>query len=154
MSFNATWTVSGTKIDDASKALTTSIKNVTSGRALKKYEIRLNQNFKENIRKQMRLSGLTGMNFDESFFLQITNEGVNFINTDPLTTQKYEYGYYLGANDINTEYYEELIIETTPRYFIRPAIEDTLDEIGQLMIEETNKEYMQNRRQTNGDDVY
>lgn len=154
MSFDAKWTVSGTKLDDASDALTTSIKNITNGQALKRYESRLNQSFKENIRKQMRLSGLDGMDFDEVFFLQISNGNINFINTDPLITQRYEYGYYLGSKDTNEEYYEEFMIETSPRYFIRPAIQETMQEIGQLMIQETNQEYMNNRRQVNGDDVY
>lgn len=154
MSFNATWKVSGTKLDDAADALSTSVKNVTNGQALKKYESRLNQSFKENIRKQMRMSGLDGMDFDDVFFLQISNSNINFINTDPLITQRYEYGYYLGSKDTNEEYYEEFMVETSPRYFIRPAMEETLNEIGQLMIKETNETYMKNRRQTNGDDVY
>ena len=53
----------------------------------------------------------------------------------------------------SNEYYEEYMIQTSPRYFIRPAIQETLDEIGQLMIQETNDEYMKNRRQSNGDDI-
>lgn len=154
MSFNASWKVSGTKLDDAANALTTSVKNVTNGKALKKYESRLNQNFKENIRKQMRLSGIDGMNFDEVFFLRISGKNIDFVNTDPLVTQRYEYGYYLGSKDTNEEYYEEFMVETSPRYFIRPAIQETMQEIGQLMIQEANNEYMNNRRQVNGDDVY
>ena len=154
MSFNVKWTVSGTKFDDAAKALTTSINNITNGESLKKYENHLNQNFKENIRKEMRLSGLDGMDFDEVFFLKINNGSINFVNTDPLITQRYEYGYYLGSKDTNEEYYEEYMIETSPRYFIRPAIEETMQEISQLMIQEANQEYMKNRHQSNGDDIY
>ena len=154
MSFNANWKVSGTKLDDAADALTTSVKNVTNGKALKRYESHLNQSLKENIRKQMRLSGIDGMNFDEVFFLKINGQSINFVNTDPLVTQRYEYGYYLGSKDTNEEYYEEFMVETSPRYFIRPAIQETMQEIGQLMIQEANNEYMNNRRQVNGDDVY
>ena len=154
MSFDANWKVSGTKLDDAASALTTSVKNVTNGKALKRYESHLNQSLKENIRKQMRLSGIDGMNFDEVFFLKINGQSINFVNTDPLVTQRYEYGYYLGSKDTNEEYYEEFMVETSPRYFIRPAIQETMQEIGQLMIQEANNEYMNNRRQVNGDDVY
>ena len=53
----------------------------------------------------------------------------------------------------NEEYYEEYMIQTSPRYFIRPSIQQSLNEIGQLMIKEVNDEYMKNRRQSNGDDI-
>jgi hypothetical protein len=76
-----------------------------------------------------------------------------FVNTAPLVTQRYEYGYYLGSNDTNEEYYEEYMIQTSPRYFIRPAIQESLNEVGQLIIHEINEEYMNNRRQINGDDI-
>ena len=45
------------------------------------------------------------------------------------------------------------MIQTSPRYFIRPAIQESMNEIAQLMIQEANKEYMNNRRQSNGDDI-
>jgi hypothetical protein len=153
MSFNTKWTVSGTKLEDSANALTKSVQSITNGKALKKYENRLNNSFKENIRKYAKLSGVEADNFDEAFSLTISNGNVTFVNTDPLVTQRYEYGYYLGSNDTNEEYYEEYMIQTSPRYFIRPAIQDSMNEIGQLMIQEANKEYMQNRRQVNGDDI-
>lgn len=46
------------------------------------------------------------------------------------------------------------MIETSPRYFIRPAIQQTMQDVGQLMAKEANQTYMRNRRQSNGDDVY
>lgn len=153
MSFDAKWTVSGTKLEDSADALTKSVQSITNGKALKKYENRLNNSFKENIRKYSRLSGMEADTFDEAFSLKITNGTITFVNTDPLVTQRYEYGYYLGSKDTNEEYYEEYMIQTSPRYFIRPAIQDSMNEIGQLMIQEANKEYMQNRRQVNGDDI-
>ena len=45
------------------------------------------------------------------------------------------------------------MIQTSPRYFIRPSIQQSLNEVGQLMIKEVNDEYMKNRRQSNGDDI-
>ena len=51
------------------------------------------------------------------------------------------------------EYYEEYMIQTSPRYFIRPAIQESMNEIGKLIIQEANNEYMKNRHQTDGDDI-
>ena len=153
MSKRASWTVSGTRLEDSANALTKAVQAVTSTKSLKKYENRLNKNFQQNIRNNLRRSGLDADNFDDVFFLKIANGCVNFVNTDPLVTQRYEYGYYNGTNDTNEEYYEEYMIQTSPRYIIRPAIQESLNEIGQLMVNETTNEYMKNRRQSNGDDI-
>ena len=45
------------------------------------------------------------------------------------------------------------MIQTSPRYFIRPAIQESMNEVKQLITQEMNKEYMYNRRQVNGDDI-
>ena len=153
MSYQAKWTVSGTKLDDSADALKKAVQSVSSTKNLKKYENRLNKSFQDNIRTNLRRSGVEADNFDDVFFMRIANGQISFINTAPLVTQRYEYGYYNGSNDTNEEYYEEYMIQTSPRYFIRPAIQETLNEIGQLMIQETNDEYMKNRRQSNGDDI-
>lgn len=153
MSYRAKWSVSGTKLEDSAAALTKAVQSVSSTKNLKKYESRLNKSFQENIRTNLRRSGIEADNFDDVFFMRISNGSISFVNTAPLVTQRYEYGYYNGSNDTNEEYYEEYMIQTSPRYFIRPAIQETLDEIGQLMIQETNDEYMKNRRQSNGDDI-
>lgn len=153
MSYRAKWSVSGTKLKDSAAALTKAVQSVSSTKNLKKYESRLNKSFQENIRTNLRRSGIEADNFDDVFFMRISNGNISFVNTAPLVTQRYEYGYYNGSNDTNEEYYEEYMIQTSPRYFIRPAIQETLDEIGQLMIQETNDEYMKNRRQSNGDDI-
>lgn len=153
MTFNAKWTVSGTTFDNAANALSKSAQSITSGKALKKYENRLNKNFKENIRANLRRSGLEADKFDDVFFLKISNGNISFVNTAPLVTQRYEYGYYLGSNDTNEEYYEEYMIQTSPRYFIRPAIQESMNEVKQLITQEMNKEYMYNRRQVSGDDI-
>ena len=153
MNYNASWSVSGTKLEDSAVALTQAINSVTSTKALKKYESKLNKNFQENIRTNLRRSGLEADNFDDVFFLRISNGNINFLNTEPLITQRYEYGYYNGTNDTNEEYYEEYMIQTSPRYFIRPAIQESMNEIGQLIIQEVTNEYMNNRRETNGDDI-
>ena len=153
MSYEATWTISGTKPEDSAIALQKAVGSITSTKALKKYEGKLNKSFQENIRANLRRSGLEADNFDDVFFLKISSGKISFVNTAPLVTQRYEYGYYNGSNDTNEEYYEEYMIQTSPRYFIRPAIQESMNEIGQLIIQEANKEYMNNRRQTNGDDI-
>lgn len=153
MSYNASWQVSGTKLEDSATALTKAVNAITSTKALKKYESKLNKSFQENIRANLRRSGLEADNFDDVFFLKISSGKISFINTDPLVTQRYEYGYYNGSNDTNEEYYEEYMIQTSPRYFIRPAIQESMNEIGRLIIQEANNEYMKNRRQIDGDDI-
>lgn len=153
MNYQAKWSVSGTKLEDSAAALSKAVQSVSSTKNLKKYESRLNKSFQENIRTNLRRSGIEADNFDDVFFMKISNGNISFVNTAPLVTQRYEYGYYNGSNDTNEEYYEEYMIQTSPRYFIRPAIQETLDEIGQLMIQETNNEYMKSRRQSNGDDI-
>lgn len=153
MSYRASWTVSGTKPDDSAEALTKAVQSVVNTKNLKKHESKLNHNFQENIRNNLRRSGADADNFDNVFFLKIANGNISFVNTEPLITQRYEYGYYDGSNDTNEEYYEEYMIQTSPRYFIRPSIQESLNEIGQLMIKEVNDEYMKNRRQSNGDDI-
>lgn len=154
MSYQAKWTVSGTTLDNSANALSKSIQSITNTNKLKKYENRLNKSFQENIRTNLRRSGMESDNFDDVFSVRINNGNISFINTEPLITQRYEYGYYNGSNDTNEEYYEDYMIQTSPRYFIRPAIQETLDEIGQLIVQEVNEEYMKNARQSNGDDVY
>ena len=153
MNYYTSWQVSGTKIDDSAQALTQAVKSVTSTKKLKQYESRLNKNFQENIRANLRRAGMDADNFDDVFFLEISSGQIHFVNTEPLVTQRYEYGYYHGSKDTNEEYYEEYMIETSPRYFIRPAIQESMNEIGQLIIQEVTNEYMNNRRETNGDDI-
>ena len=112
----------------------------------------MNEKFKEHMQANMRQAGIGDKNFDELFYLTISHGNIIFTNTEPLITQRYEYGY---NNDNDDEYYDEgYMIETSPRYFIRPAIQQTMQDVGNLMIQEANKEYMRNRRQSNGDDIY
>ncbi len=90
-------------------------------------------------------SGIEADNFADVFFAQIKNGSINFVNTAPLVTQRYEYGYYDGSKDTNEEYYEEYMVQTSPKYFIRPAIQETLNDIGNIILEEAKKEYLNNR---------
>ena len=41
MSYNASWQVSGTKLEDSATALTKAVNSITSTKALKKYESKL-----------------------------------------------------------------------------------------------------------------
>ena len=145
MSFEANWDISGTKFENSSNAFIKSAKKVTSKNALKKYEGKLNQTFKENISKYIYQSGIAGENFSDVFSLVISNNSIQFVNTAPLITQRYEYGYYDGSKDTNEEYYEEYMIQTAPRYFIRPAIQDTMNDVSRIMLEEAKREYINNR---------
>lgn len=153
MSFKAKWSVSGTTIENSVDALTKSVAQITDGNALKKYEAHLNKSLRENIQNNMRRAGIGDKNFDEAFLLRIANGSIIFTNTSPLITQRYEYGYY-DNNKNDDEYYDEAyMVETSPRYFIRPAIQETLQEVGNLINQELKNQYLQYRRQTNGDDI-
>lgn len=144
MSFDATWSTSGVNFDSAANAFIKSAQKATTN--LKKYESTLNKKFKEHIATNMHRTGMEADNFSDVFSLQIDKNQINFVNTQPLVTQRYEYGYYDGSNDTNEEYYEEYMIQTSPRYFIRPAIEESLNDIGQVMLEEAKKSYIHDRK--------
>ena len=139
MSFEAKWEMSGTSLDKAGVNFVNSSTKAISN--IKKHENKLNQLFKEHIDANMQRVGMNADNFSDVFSLQIDSNSISFINTEPLVTRRYEYGYYNGSNDTNEEYYEEYMIETSPRYFIRPAIQESLNDIGQFLLEEAKREY-------------
>lgn len=143
MTYKASWTISGTKLDDSAEALKRATNAALNTSNLKKYENELNQHFQDNIKNNLRRSGLNVDKFDNIFFLSIDDDIV-FTNTNPLITHKYEYGYYNNNDDT---------IQTSPKYFIRPSIQESMNEIGNLIIQKTNQEYMNNRRQTYGNDI-
>lgn len=150
MNIDANWTVSGVGFDDASNAFIHSAEQATS--KLKQYETILNKNFKEHISDNLRRSGMDSDSFADVFSLHISDNSINFINTEPLVTQRYEYGYYDEETyNANEEYYEEYMIQTSPRYFIRPAIQESLQDIGQIMLEEAKKEYMATRKEVSNE---
>ena len=151
MSYQASWSFSGTTIDDSKNALIKVSERVNDINTIKKYENQLNEKFQQHIQTHLRRSGLDSNSFDNTFFFKISNNHINFVNTQPLVTNRYEYGYY---DSDNVEEDEAYIMETSPRYFIRPAIQDTLNDISHIITEEANKAYMENRRQTYGDEVY
>ena len=142
MSFQANWEMSGTDINTAGKAFTKSAQS--SIRNLKKHEDKLNKIFKENIYSNMIRVGIDADNFADVFELKINNGEISFVNTAPLITQRYEYGYYNGSNDTTEEYYEEYMIQTSPKYFIRPSIQETLNDVGKLILNEAKQEYSNN----------
>lgn len=141
MNFQANWQISGASFDSSANAFIKSAQYATNSKNLKKHEALLNKTFKENINRYITLSGVEGDNLSDAFSLHINSQGINFVNTEPLITQRYEYGYYEGSNDTNEEYYEEYMIQTSPKYYIRPAIRDTLNDIGRIMLEDAKKEY-------------
>lgn len=146
MTINAQWDIKGARFENSSQAFIKSAQVASNPNNLKKYQSALNKNFKQYLQDNMRRSGIEADNLADVFELQINSNSINFINTEPLITQRYEYGYYNGPNDTNEEYYEEYMIQTSPRYFIRPAIQESLNDIGRTMLEEAKREYNHNRR--------
>lgn len=140
MTFYANWQISGTNFDSSIDAFIKSSEYAISSKNLKRHESRINKSFKEHIERYARISGMEADNISNVFNVKIDNN-INFVNTEPLVTQRYEYGYYDGTNDTNEEYYEEYMIQTSPKYFIRPAIQHTLNDIGRIIIEDAKREY-------------
>lgn len=140
MSIDANWQISGVNFDSSANAFIKSAQYATNTSNLKRHESYLNSVFKENINTNIRRAGIEADNISDAFSLTI-DSGINFINTEPLVTQRYEYGYYDGSKNTDEEYYEEYMIQTSPRYYIRPAIQETLTQIGQVMLEDAKKEY-------------
>ena len=140
MSFEATWDISGTDINDASLAF---IKSARKGMKLKPYQTKINKLFQQHISENLLRAGMEADNFDDVFFARVNNGDIEFINTAPLITQRYEYGYYDDSNT-DEEYYEAYMVQTSPRYFIRPAISETLNDIGYIMLNEAKKDYIRN----------
>lgn len=116
---------------------------------LKIHQGELNQIFQNNIHKHSTRAGIN-LDLSETFHVVISNGNISFIDTEPLITQRYEYGYYsLDENDIDDEY--DYFI-TGPRYFIRPAINETLQTVGNFLLNDAKKSY--NNTQTNERDNY
>lgn len=149
MTFEANWVISGSSIESSSNAFMNAVNQIKDGKVLKKYENQLNQHFKQYVRENLRRSGLEDKNFENSLFLSISGGKITFTNSNPIITERYEYG-YSDFDDNNEDF--GYAFETSPRYFIRPAVEQSLNEIGNLLIEEANKEYM-NRRSIIGDEI-
>lgn len=143
MSYEARWDISGVNIDTASKAFVQSASRAISN--LQNHEAEISRLFQYYINENAMKSGIEADNFGDVFAAHIHQGAINFINTDPLVTQRYEFGYYEGSKDTNEEYYEEYMIQTSPRYFIRPAIQETLNDVGNILLEEAKKEYIRNR---------
>lgn len=149
MSFEAKWTISGSSFDDSSQAFIDAVNEVGDGKILKKYEKQLNKNFQEYLRENLRRAGLEDLNLEQSLFLSIVNGKIVYSNTNPIVTERYEYGFVdIDLDDDDLGYY----FESAPRYFIRPAIDQSLNEIGNLLLDEANRIYM-NRRSLTGDEI-
>lgn len=149
MTIDAKWNISGIKFENSANAFITSAKIATNTSTLKKYQNTLDKNFKQYIQENMFRAGMDADNLYEVFSVKVNGNGINFVNTEPLITQRYEYGYYgedpKDKNSNEDEYYEEYIIQTSPKYFIRPSIQQSLNDVGHIMLEEAKKEYINNR---------
>lgn len=153
MTINANWEISGIKFENSINAFVKSGEHAVQPQVLKKYQPQLNKQFKQYIQDNTIKSGIDADNFGDIFSLVISNNGVNFINTEPLITQRYEYGYYEddtvkdNNHNNNEEFFEEYMIQTSPKYFIRPSIQQSLNDIGNMMLNEAKKDYTNNRGQ-------
>ena len=113
MTIDANWKISGIKFENSANAFVTSAQIATSTSTLKKHQNTLNKNFKQYIQDNMLRAGMDADNLHDVFSMEINGNGINFINTEPLITQRYEYGYYeeypKDKNNNEDEYYEEYI---------------------------------------------
>ena len=94
MTIDAKLNISVIKFENSANAFITSAKIATNTSTLKKYQNTLDKNFKQYIQENMFRAGMDADNLYEVFSVKVNGNGINFVNTEPLITQRYEYGYH------------------------------------------------------------
>ena len=152
MSFQANWDIKGMSFQKSANAFIRSGKVAVQPQNLKKHQSKLNKQFKQHIQDNMLRSGMNDDNLQDVFSLTINENNINFVNTEPLITQRYEYGYYEDDtvkdtnHNSNDEFVDdEYIIQTSPKYFIRPSIQESLKDVGDALLNDAKKEYINHR---------
>ena len=151
MSINANWHISGVNFDKSAEAFIKSAQVATDDKTLKKHESYLNKQFKQHIIDNIYRAGIEGEGFEDAFHLSISGSNVQFINNSPLITHRYEYGYYQKDDDYDE--YDDVIVQTSPRYFIRPSIKETLIDIGNIALNEAKRSYINDIQTARKDEI-
>lgn len=134
--------VSGTPIEDSAKAFTQSIKKIADARYIKQYKTLLNNNFQQYIRNNMHRVGMEDVeDLEKEFYVNIVGNSIIFGNTNPIVANRYEYGWDDDEDSDNDYSDDDYLMSTSPRYYIRPAIEQVAQELGTVLLQDLYKEY-------------
>lgn len=130
--------VSGTPVTTSIANFTNAIENVINSGYMKRYENMLNNNFRQYIRNNMYRAGMEDVqDLEKTFFVNIANNTIIFGTTEPLIANRYEYGW----EDDDDYDEDEYLMSTSPRYYIRPAINKIFDELKAQITQDIYRDY-------------
>lgn len=145
MSIQCKLEISGTPVQSSIANFTNTVEKVISAKYISKYKSTLNHNFQQYIRDNMYRSGMENVqDLEKTFFVNIIGNSIVFGTTEPLIANKYEYGWEEG-DDYDEDNY---LIGTSPRYYIRPAIDKIMAELGKRLSEDVYHDYMKESSNT------
>lgn len=140
----------GSMPQDSIKKLSRAVNRVASGKTLQQQQPIISRKFKNIIDRESSKAGMVG-DVSKYFYVNVRNNQVVIGNTAPLLINRYEYGW---EDDISQEYYEswendisddEYLADyqsiTSPRYYVRPAIEEIHKFLVTLVREQVWSEY-------------
>ena len=130
--------VSGTPIQTSVGNFTNAIEEVISSKHISKYQNMLNHDFQQYIRNNMYRSGMENVqDLEKTFFVNIVGNSIVFGTTEPLIANKYEYGWE-EDDDYDEDNY---LMSTSPRYYIRPAINKIMNDLGERLSQDIYHDY-------------
>lgn len=151
MSFACDITMQGGSMpQDSIKRLSKAVNKVASGKTLQQQQPIISRKFKSAIDRNASKAGVLD-DVSKYFYVNVRNGQVIIGNTAPLLINRYEYGW---EDDVSQEYYggwedalddDEYLADyqslMSPRYYLRPAIEEIHGFLVNLVREQVWKEY-------------
>lgn len=130
MTVNCAVKMQGVPVDDSFGRLKKAIQQAVSLDKLSKYQSILEPKL-YNYLKSGAERGDVPIDVEDVFSLDIIDNTLTIVNSDPLISELYEYGY--DDDDV-----DEII---APRYYIRPAVKKLSDDLLELLRKEVVDEY-------------
>ena len=138
MTTYCTLSVSGVDIGKRAKDFGNAINKVATGAHCKKHQNLLNANFRRYLEKNTKRAGIYEDDIEDSFYVKIVGNHIQFGNTNAVVANKYEYGW---EDDIDDDDYMSDYASMSPRYFIRPAIRQVANDLAEILKQDVYKEY-------------
>lgn len=129
----------------ASKAI-----DKTKKKSFKKHQSKWQRKFRSSLHKYARKADVPD-EITDSFYLTVSNNNLSVKSSKLLDAQRFEYGW---DDDVDDDDYNSLtdysmtLSTVSPRYYIRPALEDLKQEIAKSIEEEFWKEYEKEAHKT------
>ena len=108
------------------KSFEKNLNKAISPARLKKNKTNWNKRFQSYIKKNAQRAGIYETDFEKIFNITMVGDKIVISNTDPIVVNRYEYGW---EDDIEDEANGEYATVFTPRYFVRPALEQLIEDI-------------------------